>query len=403
MVDALIIGGGPAGATLAVWLARKGWEVALVERSEFPRKKVCGEFVSSENAGLLESLKVAADFDRLAGPHVRKVGFFSRRERFVTTMRGAGAPSIPWGRALSREQLDTLLLNQACSEGVTVFQPWSVHALNLGRGCYSCRIGGKEGAPVREMQARIVIAAHGSWETGKLPTQPRRAVRRGSDLLAFKAHFRKSKLDEALMPLLAFPGGYGGTVHCDDGRASLSCCLRRDQLELCRRPRPELPAAHAVFEWMKRSNDAVADLFGSAQLEGQWLAAGPMRPGMHSCANGKGVFLVGNAAGEAHPAIASGISMALQSARLLSIELTRDERILSSASSIEEVSDRYARAWRSHFLPRIRASAAIAHWCMRPAAVASTKAFLRLFPALLGLGASFGGKRSGSLEPEFAR
>ena len=51
-----------------------------------------------------------------------------------------------------------------------------------------------------------------------------------SDLFAFKAHFRDSDLPAGLMPLLAFPGGYGGLVHSDAGRTSLSCCIRRDAL-----------------------------------------------------------------------------------------------------------------------------------------------------------------------------
>ena len=70
--DALVIGGGPAGSTTAILLARAGWSVLLVERQEFPRPKVCGEFLSATNLSLLDRLGVGAAFRRLAGPPVRR-------------------------------------------------------------------------------------------------------------------------------------------------------------------------------------------------------------------------------------------------------------------------------------------------------------------------------------------
>ena len=75
--------------------------------------------------------------------------------------------------------------------------------------------------------ANVVIGAHGAWEPGVLPTSPARAATRPRDLLGFKAHFRDARLPRDLMPLVLFPGGYGGMVTTDQGRVSLSCCVRR--------------------------------------------------------------------------------------------------------------------------------------------------------------------------------
>jgi flavin-dependent dehydrogenase len=41
--DVLVIGGGPAGASAAYWLARYGHDVTIVERKSFPREKTCGD------------------------------------------------------------------------------------------------------------------------------------------------------------------------------------------------------------------------------------------------------------------------------------------------------------------------------------------------------------------------
>ncbi|MDE2185075.1 MAG: FAD-dependent monooxygenase [Alphaproteobacteria bacterium] len=57
--DVLVIGAGPAGATIARLLACEGWDVALVEKACFPRRKVCGEFISGSCRFLLCAPAVA--------------------------------------------------------------------------------------------------------------------------------------------------------------------------------------------------------------------------------------------------------------------------------------------------------------------------------------------------------
>src|SRR5437588_12938894 len=88
--DALIIGGGPAGAATALSLARAGWTVALVERKAFPRRKVCGEYLSASNWPLLERLGVAEEFDRQAGPPVRRVRLFASGNMLDAPLPRAG-------------------------------------------------------------------------------------------------------------------------------------------------------------------------------------------------------------------------------------------------------------------------------------------------------------------------
>src|SRR5215469_2906394 len=54
--DLAIIGGGPAGACAAISAVRYGARVALFDAGEFPRHKVCGEFISAESLGILRDL-----------------------------------------------------------------------------------------------------------------------------------------------------------------------------------------------------------------------------------------------------------------------------------------------------------------------------------------------------------
>src|ERR1700744_3668813 len=65
--DALIIGAGPAGSAAARLLPRAGWRVGLTEKPEFPRRKVCGEFISAPTLAVLKDCGVAAPFIAAAG------------------------------------------------------------------------------------------------------------------------------------------------------------------------------------------------------------------------------------------------------------------------------------------------------------------------------------------------
>jgi flavin-dependent dehydrogenase len=398
--DALIIGGGPGGATAALLLAKAGWSVGLVEKVRFPRRKVCGEFLSATNLPLLRHLGVAEPFLELAGPDVRQVGLFSG-DRVVTSdmprARTGDGMGDGWGRALGRDHLDRLLLDRAAAAGASVWQPWSAVDLVKVSGGYVCTVVCRDRGQSRDLRTRIVIAAHGSWEPGPLPTQPARPALQPFDLFGFKAHFLDSRLPVGLMPLMAFPGGYGGMVHSDHGRVSLSCCIRRDQLERARRAAGPVKAGEAVLAHIKESCRGAREALAGARLEYDWLSTGPIRPGVRRCGF-DGIFLVGNAAGEAHPVVAEGIGMAMQSAWLLCKRLTAAPAEVLSQQMLDAVREDYATARRQTLTPRIHAAALIAHWAMSPAAVECALPLLRLFPGVLSAGARLSGKATSGKE-----
>jgi len=383
--DVVVIGGGPAGATAALALARRGWSVALLEKSRFPRPKVCGEYVSPGGWAALHALEAARGLEALAGPPVRRVGLFAL-DHAVEVPMPAPAAGAPWGRALGREALDTLLLDEAARAGVRVLQPCVAQGLRRA-GRWQVVDATDEHGP-RELYAPIVVAAHGSWEPGRLPTQLARPARAPADLLGFKARFRGARLASGLMPLVLFPGGYGGLVESDDGCVSFSCCIRRDALARVRAAHAGASAGEAVLAHACASARALREALGGARREGPWLAAGPIRPGIREQA-APGLFRVGNAAGEAHPLVAEGIGMAIQSGWLLAETVGVRPRLLDEAG-LAAIGREYQRRWRAHFAPRVRASHAFA-WATGHALRAAAAA-VSLAPAILAWGARWSGK-----------
>jgi menaquinone-9 beta-reductase len=366
--DALVVGAGPAGCAAAGLLAQRGWSVALVEKAQFPRRKVCGEFISAATLSVLEACRVDASFLASSGPPVTQVGIYAGQTMLMSQEEQT------WGWALGREHLDMLLRNAAQEAGAVLFQPAEVSA--LWRGPQDLVCGLSDG---REIEAGCVIAACGSWNA-KGPFAVPSGPAHPSDLFAFKAHLRGGELGTGIMALLAFPGGYGGLVESDSERLSLSFCIRRDALAKVR-ARYGGKAGEAVLAHLLKTTKGVRQALGAAAVEGGFLSTGPIHPGIRRRHHDR-VYYVGNIAGEAHPVIAEGISMALQASGLLAQLL------------ITHQGERYVKEWQRHFGARIRAASLFAHLAMHRPTQAVSLALLGVAPSLLGTAARLAGKLS---------
>jgi 2-polyprenyl-6-methoxyphenol hydroxylase-like FAD-dependent oxidoreductase len=383
--DALVIGAGPAGSCAAILLADAGWRVALVEKQDYPRRKVCGECISAASLSIFERLGVRQALAPFAGRPLRQMALVCGTRILRAPLPAHADGSNPWGLAIGREHLDALLLERARERGVTVFQPWQADGLAGTPGDFACRLRRVGEHEERLLAARLVIDAHGAWEPplredGGGHARPARP-QLSSDLFAFKANFADTALEPGLLPVLSFPGGYGGLVVADGARATFAFCLRRDALARARRAFPGARPAEAAQCWVRRHAGAADALLGPGAQVGAWLGAGPIRPGIHLGKRGENMFRIGNAAGEAHPIIGEGINMALQSAVLLVAALLRHRG--QGAAAHARLHAAYAEAWRRQFGARIRMSALYAQLAMRPQLFGGLLPSLARHPALL--------------------
>ncbi len=211
--DAVIIGGGLAGAATAICLAQKGVDVLLLEKESQPRHKVCGEFLSYEAQHYLEKLGInslslgAAPIDRM---------------RLV---RGGKSMSIPLGFqavSLSRKCLDAAVLSRAEQAGAEI--KYGVSALPPIKEKMHWHIDCHGHDPVF---AKAVFLATGKHDMrGWSHRQGKQ-----NDYIGFKMYFKltQSQQDELSnhVEVTLFNGGYAGLEPVENGKANL--CLVVDK------------------------------------------------------------------------------------------------------------------------------------------------------------------------------
>ncbi len=192
--DLAIIGGGPAGTSAAIMAARRGAKVALFEARNFPRHKVCGEFVSAESLDLLTGLvqDVPETAELLARAPVIE------RTRLLFGGRVIEVEVAPAGLSISRYDLDALLWNAARSAGVEVRPNCEVTASD-GHSPFTLQTS------AGSCSAKALIVAAGRWSQFTAD----RTLPPGPKWIGVKAHFRETD-PQPSTDLYFFDHGYCG-------------------------------------------------------------------------------------------------------------------------------------------------------------------------------------------------
>ena len=158
----LVVGGGPAGSTLAWDLARRGVRVTVLERAGFPREKVCGDYVEPRG---LRILRTMGTLERLEerGPlpisHSATYVDWECRYRGEIPFYGLGDDLPPHGYIVARDELDDAMLRTAAEAGATVHEETSVTSVDAGPG--GVTVEAKRGTKTVRYRAKLVAGADG--------------------------------------------------------------------------------------------------------------------------------------------------------------------------------------------------------------------------------------------------
>jgi geranylgeranyl reductase family protein len=158
--DVVVVGGGPAGAAAAYWLASAGHDVCVVERMEFPRDKTCGDALTPRAVRQLADMGLGPTLDRFH----RYRGLRATGHGRSLDLEWPSHPEYPdHGYVVRRRELDQLVAARAVAAGATLHTGTEAMAPVLDRGFVRGAIVQRRGATgVEEIRGRYVVVADGA-------------------------------------------------------------------------------------------------------------------------------------------------------------------------------------------------------------------------------------------------
>lgn len=309
--DVIVVGAGPAGSATATHLARRGLQVALLEKTEFPREKVCGDGLTPR--AVRQLIRLGIDTSEQNGwLHNHGLRVYAGREKPF---------EFPWpelddfpnfGLVRPRADFDDLLARNAVKAGVTLFQNTNVTAPILNDAGRIVGVRAKDG---REFRAPIVVACDGN--SARLPIAM--GIQKRDDRpmgVAVRAYYKSPRHDDDMMEswLELWDGkpqesnllpGYGWVFGMGDGTCNIGLGIlntssafgKTDYRELMKRWLENTPE-----EWGFREENRTCEIRGAA------LPMGFNRVPHYT----RGLVLVGDAGGMVNPFNGEGIAYAME-------------------------------------------------------------------------------------------
>ena len=315
--DVIVVGAGPAGATTAFYLAQSGLDVLLLEKSRFPREKVCGDGLTPRAVKTLVGMGISVTEQDgwVRNKGLRVIGAGKRLE--LPWPELASYPD--YGLVRTRHDLDETLARRAqqagarLHEGVTVTTP--VRSERTGRITGVVAKTADDGED-RTYRARVVVAADGN--SSRLSVAMGLPKRDDRPLgVAVRTYYRTHRHDDDYLEswLDLWDGdrllpGYGWIFGMGDGTSNVGLGLlntsaafgHTDYHALLRKWLKGMPA-----EWGFTEENRTQPIRGAA------LPMGFNRTPHYY----QGLLLVGDAAGMVNPFNGEGIAYAMESGEIL--------------------------------------------------------------------------------------
>jgi flavin-dependent dehydrogenase len=358
MDDLIIIGGGLAGLTAAIDVARSGFGVTVIESKQYPQHKVCGEYVSNE---------ILPYFDRLAIP-VREW-----QPRQVQRFR-LHAPSGRWvesrlplgGFGLRRFTLDERLYQLARDRGVRFALKTTVKDIAFSEDRFEVRA-----SDGREWEAKTVVGSFGK-RSGLDRRLDRSFAKEPADYIGVKFYV-ETDFPEDLVALYNFDGGYAGAVRVEDGTVDVAYLTRSRQLR-----------ANGGLEELEETvlyrSPPLRDLLTTTRradvrpLTISNISFSPKEQVRNH------VLMVGDAAGMIPPLCGNGMAMGVHAAKLASESVVA---YLSGRETREGMERGFHRRWQRQFARRLFWGRRLHSFMGQPLGSELAVGALRLMPGVL--------------------
>jgi geranylgeranyl reductase family protein len=334
--EAIVVGGGPAGSTLAAALAESGHRVLLLDKARFPRHKPCSDYVNPAGAQILGEMGVLDDALRLGARWMEGMVVHAPDGHCFTAHYAKAEP----GRAalgLSRQHLDHLLLEHAKAAGVTVREQAHVRGViteaERVRGVSATLSGTRE-----SLRAPLVIGADGRNSIVRRELgldAPLRWPRK----TGLAAHVRGVRNAGPFGEMHIGHGLYAGLAWLENGLANLTVVVPDDVI------RDRTGSVEAFFAGAIAQLPELAQSLAGAERVGGIRGVGSMACRSRRVA-GDGYLLVGDAASFLDPFAGEGVYEALRGAHLAAPVLCS---ALAAGDTSERALEPYRRARRRAF------------------------------------------------------
>ncbi|MDC0882227.1 geranylgeranyl reductase family protein [Candidatus Marinimicrobia bacterium] len=164
MYDAIIVGAGPAGSSAAIYCNKLGLNTLLLDKSIFPRDKICGDALSGKSVKILEELDLLQDLDKLDGAIVNRIIFGNpnHSECELHLNKSLNKKHISHGFVIPRKIFDNYLFKKA-SDVSNVVSGFNVEDLIYNKS----QVVGVKGKSINGEQKKyfgnIVLGADGPY------------------------------------------------------------------------------------------------------------------------------------------------------------------------------------------------------------------------------------------------